>query len=73
MLSDGTDGRLELRGEAFLDESRSAEENEEEPGRGRRRGAQGGRERGDQVEDSRQPGLTSGCSGSDWTGFAWIP
>lgn len=27
----------------------------------------------DQVEDSRQPGLTSGCSGSDWTGFAWIP
>lgn len=27
----------------------------------------------DQVEDSRQPGLTGGCSGSDWTGFAWIP
>lgn len=27
----------------------------------------------DQVEDSRQPGLTSECSGSDWTGFAWIP
>lgn len=74
----GSSSRLSsvlLNGRWRRREKEEEREGKSEGDRGRpARGKERDRKRGeDQVEDSRQPGLTSGCSGSDWTGFARIP
>lgn len=59
LLSEALDKRIRV-----LERAKSFGERERERERQRKEKEE------DQVEDSRQPGLTSGCSGSDWTGFA---